>query len=114
MTNRIRFRNQCALLICAAAGATLLAQRAPQSIEVAFVANAEGAEIAMVDVAARAIIGSISVNFAEVESEGPGAPNYAQDTDVSPDGQTLYVSRGYLGDVAAIDIASGRPLWTRP
>jgi DNA-binding beta-propeller fold protein YncE len=114
MTNRILFRNQCALLICAAAGATLLAQRPPQSVEVAFVANAEGAEVAMVDVAARSIIGSIAVNFAEVESEGPGAPNYAQDTDVSPDGQTLYVSRGYLGDVAAFDIASGRPLWTRP
>ena len=114
MTNRIRFRNQCALLICAAAGATLLAQRAPQSIEVAFVANAEGAEVALVDVAARSIIGSVAVNFAEGESEGPGAPNYAQDTDVSPDGQTLYVSRGYLGDVAAFDVASGRPLWTRP
>ena len=70
--------------------------------------------MAMVDVAARSIIGTIAVNFAEVESEGPGAPNYAQDTDVSPDGQTLYVSRGYLGDVAAFDIASGRPLWTRP
>jgi len=90
------------------------AQRAPESIEVAFVANAEGAAVAMVDVAARSIIGTIAVNFAEVESEGPGAPNYAQDTDVSPDGQTLYVSRGYLGDVAAFDIASGRPLWTRP
>jgi hypothetical protein len=114
MTNRILFRNRFTLLICATAGATLLAQRAPQSIEIAFVANAEGASVAMVDVAARSIIGTIAVNFAEVESEGPGAPNYAQDTDVSPDGQTLYVSRGYLGDVAAFDIASGRPLWTRP
>jgi len=83
-------------------------------VEVAFVANAEAATVAMVDVAARSLIGSISVNFAEVESEGPGAPNYAQDTDVSPDGRILYVSRGYLGDVAAFDIASGRPLWTRP
>ena len=70
------------------------AQRAPESIEVAFVANAEGAEVAMVDVAARSIIGTIAVNFAEVESEGPGAPNYAQDTDVSPDGtHALCVAR---------------------
>lgn len=113
----LRHRFQAVVLLGAVCGQLIFAadgQRPPDSVEVAFVANAEGAEIAMVDVAARAIIGTIAVNFAEVESEGPGAPNYAQDTDVSPDGQTLYVSRGYLGDVAAFDIASGRPLWTRP
>jgi len=92
----------------------MFAQGAPDTVEVAFIANAEGAEVAIVDVSARALIGSIGVNFAEVVAEGPGAPNYAQDTDVSPDGRTLYVSRGYLGDVAAFEIASGRPLWTRP
>src|SRR5918993_282653 len=42
-----------------------------------------------------------------------GSPNYAQDTDVSPDGRTLYVSRGYLGDVAAFDVASGKQVWRR-
>jgi hypothetical protein len=84
------------------------------TVEVALVANAEEGSVAIVDIAARAVIGTIDVNFAEVEAEGPGAPNYAQDTDVSPDGKTLYVSRGYLGDVAAFDLASGRPLWTRP
>jgi DNA-binding beta-propeller fold protein YncE len=114
MTNQILFRGRLAIVGCMVAGATLLAQRAPDLVELAFVANAEGAEVAIVDVAARALIGSIAVNFAEVESEGPGAPNYAQDTDVSPDGRTLYVSRGYLGDIAAFDIPSGRPLWTRP
>jgi DNA-binding beta-propeller fold protein YncE len=45
--------------------------------------------------------------------ERPGTPNYAQDTDVSPDGRTVYVSRGYLGDVAAFDLATGRELWRR-
>ena len=55
-----------------------------------------------------------STSIPRVKSEGPGAPNYAQDTDVSPDGRTLYVSRGYVGDVAAFDIASGRLRWTRP
>jgi hypothetical protein len=115
MTNQILCRGGLlAMLVCAAAGATMLAQRAPEFVEVAFVANAEGAEVALVDVAARSRIGSIAVNFADVEASGPGAPNYAQDTDVSPDGRTLYVSRGYLGDVAAFDVASGRPLWTRP
>jgi hypothetical protein len=104
-------------LVIAVIGAAVIgaaAQRRPEAIEIAFVANAEAATVAMVDVAARSVIGSISINFADVESEGPGAPNYAQDTDVSPDGRTLYVSRGYLGDVAAFDVASGRPLWTRP
>ena len=109
-----RMKQVLVLVACVALASTAAAQRSAQSIEVAFVANAEGAEVAIVDVAARARIGSIAVNFAEVESEGPGAPNYAQDTDVSPDGRTIYVSRGYLGDVAAFDIGSGRPLWTRP
>src|SRR5688572_26095478 len=113
--SRMWFR--CTSLItcaCAVVGTAMFAQRASDLVELAFIANAEGAEVAIVDVAARAVIGTIGVNFAEVVSEGPGAPNYAQDTDVSPDGRTLYVSRGYLGDVAAFDIASGRPQWTRP
>ena len=37
--------------------------------------------------------------------------NYVQGLALSPDGQTLYVSRGYLGDVAAFDLTSGRLLW---
>jgi DNA-binding beta-propeller fold protein YncE len=85
----------------------------PPSIEIALVANAQAATVALVDVASRAVLGAIDVNPARTQSEGPGAPNYAQDTDVSPDGRTLYVSRGYLGDVAAFDIASGRLLWRR-
>ena len=89
------------------------AQSQPPSIEIALVANAQAGTVALVDVASRSILGAIDVNPARVKSEGPGAPNYAQDTDVSPDGRTLYVSRGYLGDVAAFDIASGRLLWQR-
>jgi DNA-binding beta-propeller fold protein YncE len=103
-----------AMMLWAGVVVTTGEQHAPEWTEVAFVANAEGAEVAMVDVAARAIIGIVDVNPARVKSEGPGAPNYAQDTDVSPDGRTLYVSRGYVGDVAAFDIASGRLLWNRP
>jgi DNA-binding beta-propeller fold protein YncE len=66
-----------------------------------------------VDVASRSIIGVLDINPARIERKGPGAPNYAQDTDVSPDGRTLYISRGYLGDVAAFDLASGKMLWQR-
>jgi DNA-binding beta-propeller fold protein YncE len=89
--------------------------RAPNqpSIEVALVANAQAGTVALVDVASRSLLGTIDVNPQRAKGEGPGATNYAQDTDVSPDGRTLYVSRGYLGDVAAFDIASGRLLWRR-
>ncbi len=85
----------------------------PAAIEVAVVANAEAGTVALLDVAARSILGVVDVNPARTKGQGPGAPNYAQDTDLSPDGRTLYVSRGYLGDVAAFDIASGRLLWQR-
>jgi len=78
------------------------------------VANAQAGTVALVDVTSRSVVGTVDVNPARTKREGPGAPNYAQDTDVSPDGRTLYVSRGYLGDVAAFDIASGRLLWRRP
>jgi DNA-binding beta-propeller fold protein YncE len=82
-------------------------------VEIAVVANAEAATVALVDVESRSIVGVIDVNPARTKAEGPGKPNFAQDTDVSPDGRTLYVSRGYLGDVAAFDIATGRLLWQR-
>jgi DNA-binding beta-propeller fold protein YncE len=90
------------------------AQPQPASIEIAFVANAEAGTVALFDVASRFILGTIDVNPAHAKREGPGKPNYAQDTDVSPDGRTLYVSRGYLGDVAAFDIPTARLLWQRP
>jgi lysophospholipase L1-like esterase/DNA-binding beta-propeller fold protein YncE len=88
-------------------------RKQPSSIEIALVANAQAGTVALVDVASRAVLGTININPAGVKSQGPGAPNYAQDTDVSPDGRTLYVSRGYVGDIVAFDIASGRLLWRR-
>jgi DNA-binding beta-propeller fold protein YncE len=81
------------------------------SVEIAFVANAAAATVVLLDVATRAVVDTIDVNPDRVKASGPGAPNYAQDTDISPDGRTMYVSRGYMGDVAAFDIASGRMLW---
>ena len=88
-------------------------QGQPPSIEIALVANAEGGTVALVDVASRTVIGAIDVNPGKAKSVGPGAPNFAQDTDVSLDGRTLYVSRGYLGDVAAFDLTSGQLRWAR-
>jgi YVTN family beta-propeller protein len=82
--------------------------------EIAFIANAEGGTVSLLDVAARKVVGTLDVNPERRPSPRPGTPNFAQDTDVSPDGRTLYVSRGYLGDVAAFDIASGKLVWRTP
>ena len=84
------------------------------SVEIALVANSQDATVVLLDVATRSIVGRIDVNPARVKASGPGAPNYAQDTDVSPDGKTLYVSRAYMGDVAAFDMVTGRLLWKTP
>jgi DNA-binding beta-propeller fold protein YncE len=40
-----------------------------------------------------------------------GEYNYTQEVEFSPDAKTLYVSRGYLGDVAAFGVATRRLLW---
>src|SRR5205823_5961209 len=40
-----------------------------------------------------------------------GGDRFADDVAVSPDGRTLYVSRGNLDDAAAFDLASKRMLW---
>jgi YVTN family beta-propeller protein len=37
--------------------------------------------------------------------------NYLQDLALSPDGETLYVSRGYLGDLAAFSLRTHALLW---
>lgn len=111
MTNK-RTGIAAALIACWVNVAPARAQSA--SVEIAFVANSQDATIALLDVATRLIIGRIDVNPARVKASGPGAPNYAQDTDVSPDGRTLYVSRAYMGDVAAFDMVSGKLLWNTP
>lgn len=40
-----------------------------------------------------------------------GEHNFAQEVAFSPDGRILYVSRGYLGDVAAFSLTTRRLLW---
>src|SRR6187431_1510953 len=81
------------------------------SVEIAFIANSQDATIALLDVATRSIVGRVDVNPLRTKATGPGSPNYAQDTDVSPDGKTIYVSRAYMGDAAAFDLATGKLLW---
>ena len=40
-----------------------------------------------------------------------GEVNYSQDIEVAPNGRVLYVSRGYLGDVAAFSLRTRKMLW---
>jgi DNA-binding beta-propeller fold protein YncE len=40
-----------------------------------------------------------------------GEVNYTQEVRFSPSGKTIYVSRGYLGDVAAFSVATHKLLW---
>jgi DNA-binding beta-propeller fold protein YncE len=103
-----------AIALLALSAASVFAQTRDQAtVEIALIANAEAGTVVLLDVATRSIVGSLDINPLKTKRGGPGRPNYAQDTDVSPDGRTLYVSRGYLGDVAAFDIATGKLLWNR-
>ena len=96
--------------------------------EVVLVANAEGGTVSVVDARTFRVLREVNVlpdgPNAEVGQDDPaqalirqrvveaaGGNNYAQDQDISPDGRTLYVSRGHRGDVAAFDLASGEMLW---
>ncbi len=99
------------------------------AVDVAFVANAVGGTVSVIDLEAARVVGALNVipdgarpspfrdifqYVAQPIVEREGGKNYAQDTDVSPDGRVLYVSRGFLGDVAAFDLATGEVLWRTP
>ena len=97
--------------------------------EIAFIANGLGGTVDLIDIENARVIGSFDiipdgpkVGFfrdplqsvhGQPSIEGEAGLNYAQDTDLSPDGTVLYVARGHLGDVAAFDIASGAIVWRR-
>ena len=67
----------------------------------------DGAKPGITDNPTQALLGQQIV-------EAAGGENYAQDLDVSPNGRTLYVSRGHRGDVAAFNIRTGRLRWKVP
>ncbi|MDQ3740918.1 MAG: YncE family protein, partial [Actinomycetota bacterium] len=92
--------------------------------EVVLVANAEGGTVSVVDARSFAVLREIDTLPDGPTADSPeqaaarqpvieaaGGRNYAQDLDLSPDGRTLYVSRGHRGDVAAFDLAGGALLW---
>ena len=117
-----------ALAVLLFGGAARAEAAEPPKVPVVLVANAEGGTVSIVDAARLTVVKEIDVvpdgeQAAAGEDdpahalagqrlvEAAGGTNLAQDQDVSPDGRTLYVSRGHRGDVAAFDILSGRMLW---
>jgi YVTN family beta-propeller protein len=117
--------------LCAAAMPAAPAHAQRPARDVVFVANGESGTVSVVDARTLAVLKTIDVipdgpdAMLGVDDplqalagqklvEAAGGNNYAQDQDVSPDGRTLYVSRGHRGDVAAFDIATGRMLWKLP
>jgi len=108
-----------ALAICT----LLLSGTAAAAREVAIVGNLRDGTVTFVDQHTLRRIGTLNVT---PDGKTPRDPkqaavyplivkdkgvDYVQGLALSPNGRTLYVSRGYLGDVAAFDIASGRLLW---
>jgi DNA-binding beta-propeller fold protein YncE len=123
------------LATCAGATALVLAATPSAVAEppertraVVFVANAEEGSVSLLDATSFDVLRTLNVlpdgKDAEVGEDDPaqallgqqlveaaGGINYVQDQDLSPDGRTLYVSRGHRGDVAAFDLATGKMLW---
>jgi DNA-binding beta-propeller fold protein YncE len=114
------------VLAAASLAAMLLVPGAGQAAKrgVVFVANAEGGTVSVVDTRKLEVVRELDVlpdgPTADTDPDAPagqviieaaGGLNYVQDQDLSPDGRTLYVSRGHRADVAAFDLRSGEMLW---
>src|ERR1035437_2801962 len=113
------------MLALLALSMAVLAVAAPgaRSRPVVIVGNLRDGTVTVVDERALKVLGTISVTPDGKTPQDPAQAavypllvqskgvNYVQGLALSPDGRTLYVSRGYLGDVAAFDVASHRLLW---
>ncbi|MGW5418135.1 YncE family protein [Actinomadura geliboluensis] len=131
-----RLRRRTALLGCAVLAATAMTgappaqarpAEAPALRDVMAVGNGQGGTVSFIDTATYRNLGSINVvpdlqerldSMNIVERIGYEAVNAAQgyrklvdDMAVSPDGTTLYISRGVLSDAVAFDIATKKMLW---
>jgi DNA-binding beta-propeller fold protein YncE len=108
----------------AAAGLALVLAAPPASARpVLFVGNLEAGTVSLVDAHSLRVLGELNVipdgNTPRDPAQAAAYPalvkakgvDYVQGLALSPSGRTLYVSRGYLGDVAAFDVASHRELW---
>lgn len=106
-----------------------LKTNATQTRAVAIVANSVGGTVSLIDIEQQSLISTFSIIpdgkkvgffrdplqfLAQDYVEGQAGLNFAQDSDLSPDGRTLYISRGLLGDVVAMDLASRQIIWRTP
>jgi YVTN family beta-propeller protein len=108
-----------ALALCAPAAA----RAAAPEHDVLFVGNADDGTVTLIDARSLHVLGTLNVTPDGKTPQDPAQAavypmltkakgvDYVQGLAVSPDGRRLYVSRGYLGDVAAFDVGSGRLLW---
>jgi YVTN family beta-propeller protein len=95
--------------------------------DVIVVGNSQAGTVSFIDAHTFANLGSLNVTadaqqrIAEMDpvqwasfqtvTSVEGGNRWVDDAQLSPDGRTLYVSRGNLDDVAAYDIATGAQLW---
>jgi YVTN family beta-propeller protein len=113
----------CLLVAVLAAALPGVAAHAGPQRAVLFVGDSGDGTIDMFDATTYAPLGSFSAipdgstpqDPVQALAYGPLTSkvgiNYVQDIQLSPDGRTLYVSRGYLGDIVAIDLATHQIEW---
>jgi YVTN family beta-propeller protein len=114
------------LLGCAAAALLCACALAPERAgkrEILFVANVGDGTITLIDAHSLERLGALDAVPDGRTPQDPAqaaaypallaalGPNYAYGVKVSPDGSRVYVSRGYLGDVVALDLATRKIVW---
>lgn len=119
-----------AALALAVLGTTLVAPTASAQTtlrDVVLVGNSQAGTVSFIDSATFSALGSFNVipdlqdrlnGMNPIERIGyetvkavEGGDRFVDDATLSPDGRTLYVSRGNLDDAAAFDLATGAELW---
>jgi DNA-binding beta-propeller fold protein YncE len=119
---KVRLRSAAGVVV-AAVLAALVPVAAAAARSVAVVGNLRAGTVTFIDQGTLSAIGTLDVTpdgktphdliqalLYPVLVTAKGV-NYVQGVALSPDGRILYVSRGYLGDVAAFDLSTRRLLW---
>ncbi|MEV5752337.1 YncE family protein [Actinoallomurus sp. NPDC052308] len=119
------------LMVCAATAAVLSVPMRPAGAaglrDVLLVGNSQSGSVSFIDghtyqnLGSFNVIGDLQQRLNEMDpiqragyetvKQIEGGDRFVDDVQLSPDGRTLYVSRGNLDDAAAFDLVSGRQLW---